>query len=192
MREIENGSQRPRNIKDLPSQGKNLIFPLPMTPKRATSPGGPTLVVGWREWVSLPGLGIPRIKAKVDTGARTSALHAWDVRFVRRGGRRIVKFKVHPIQKDSRTVVECEGEWVDERVVRSSSGAESLRPVIRTALQIGDEPWEMELTLTRRDAMGFRLLLGREALRGRCLVDPARSFLTGTPADPGARSSPKP
>jgi hypothetical protein len=135
------------------------------------------MVVGWREWVALPGLGISRIKAKVDTGARTSALHAFGVRVVERDGRRFVKFKVHPVQKDSETVVECQGELVDERVVRSSSGTETLRPVIRTRLQIGGDSWEMELTLTRRDTMGFRLLLGREALRGRCLVDPDASFL---------------
>lgn len=136
------------------------------------------LVVGWREWVSLPELGIPRIKAKIDTGARTSALHAYDVRFVRRGGKRIVKFRVHPEQKNSRVVVEAEGVWLEERKVRSSSGTETVRPVIRTELQVGDRRWPMELTLTRRDAMGFRLLLGRQALKGRCLVDPGSSFLT--------------
>lgn len=135
--------------------------------------------VGWREWVGLPSLGILRIKAKIDTGARSSALHAHDVRYVRRGGKRIVKFRVHPVQKDDRTFVEAEGEWVDERRVRSSSGTVTVRPVIRTVLRLGGEEWAMELTLTRRDTMGFRLLLGREALRGRCLVDPGRSFLTG-------------
>ena len=102
-------------------------------------------------------------------------LHAWNIRFVRRGGRRIVKFRVHPHQKNDRDFVEAEGEWVEERKVRSSSGAETLRPVIRTELQIGGQRWPMELTLTRRDAMGFRLLLGREALRGRCRVDPGAS-----------------
>lgn len=139
----------------------------------------PALIVGWREWVGLPELGIPRIKAKIDTGARTSALHAYDVRFVRRGGKRIVKFRVHPEQKNSRDFVEAEGVWLEERKVRSSSGTESIRPVIRTEVQVGDQRWPMELTLTRRDAMGFRLLLGRQALKGRCLVDPGRSFLTG-------------
>lgn len=148
-----------------------------MPTRKASADKAPPLVLGWREWVSLPELGIDRIKAKVDTGARTSALHAYDVRFVRRGGRRIVKFKVHPIQKDTRTVVECEGEWLEERRVRSSSGTESLRPVIRTRLEIGGKSWPMELTLTRRDAMGFRLLLGRQAVKSRCLVDPGKSYL---------------
>lgn len=137
------------------------------------------LVVGWREWVGLPEIGIGRIKAKIDTGARSSALHAHDIRYVRRGGKRIVKFRVHPVQKDDRTFVEAEGEWVEERKVRSSSGTVTLRPVIRTALEIGGRRWPMELTLTRRDAMGFRLLLGRQALKGRCRVDPGKSFLTG-------------
>lgn len=139
---------------------------------------GAQLKVGWREWVALPDLGVDRIKAKVDTGARSSALHAWGIRYVRRGGKRIVKFRVHPIQKDDRTVVEAEGEWLEERRVRSSSGTETVRPVIRTVVELGGRRWPMELTLTRRDSMGFRLLLGRQALKGRCLVDPGRSFLT--------------
>jgi hypothetical protein len=147
-------------------------------------PGDTLLTVGWREWVGLPGLGIPRIKAKVDTGARTSALHASHVRFVRRGGKRIVKFRVSPEQRNDRDFVEVEGEWVEERKVRSSSGAVSLRPVIRTEVQVGEWRWPMELTLTRRDSMGFRLLLGREALRGRCVVDPGASFLAGSTPRP--------
>lgn len=138
----------------------------------------PAVTVGWREWVALPELGIQRIKAKVDTGARTSALHAFDIRMTRRGSKRIVRFRVHPNQKDDETVVEAEGEWIENRTVRSSSGQESLRPVIRTFVRVGDRSWPMELTLTRRDSMGFRLLLGRQALRGRCLVDPGASYLT--------------
>lgn len=149
-----------------------------MTAKPSQPSQPPALTVGWREWVALPELGIGRIKAKVDTGARTSALHAFDIRMTRRGGKRIVAFRVHPNQKDDETVVESEGEWIENRTVRSSSGQESLRPVIRTRIRVGEESWPMELTLTRRDAMGFRLLLGREALRGRCLVDPAASYLT--------------
>jgi hypothetical protein len=143
-----------------------------------TAPEGPSMTVGWREWVALPELGVPRIKAKVDTGARSSALHAHDVRFVRKGGRRYVRFKLFPDQKDDRTFVESRALWVEERKVRSSSGVESLRPVVRTVLELGGRHWPIEITLTRRDAMGFRLLLGRTALRGRCLVDPGASFLT--------------
>ncbi len=150
-------------------------------PKTRAKRRPPLLTVGWREWVAFPDLGIGRIKAKIDTGARTSALHAYDVRFVRRGGKRIVRFRVHPEQRNDRDFVEAEGEWLEERKVRSSSGTETLRPVIRATLQMGGERWPVELTLTRRDAMGFRLLLGRQALRRRCLVDPGHSFLTDRP-----------
>jgi hypothetical protein len=136
------------------------------------------ITVGWREWVALPELGVPRIKAKIDTGARSSALHAHEVRYVRKGGRRYVRFKVFPDQKDDRTFIEVRAPWVEERTVRSSSGVQSVRPVVRTVLELGGEHWPVEITLTRRDAMGFRLLLGRTALRRRCLVDPGASFLT--------------
>ena len=145
--------------------------------RRVVDPVAST-TVGWREWVSLPELGIDRIKAKIDTGARSSALHAHEVRFVRKGKRRLVRFRVYPNQKDDRTFVEAEGEWLEERKVRSSSGNQSIRPVIRTTLEMGGRRWPIELTLTRRDAMGFRLLLGRQALKRRCLVDPGASFLT--------------
>lgn len=138
------------------------------------------LLVGWREWVAFPELGIDRIKAKIDTGARSSALHAHGVRYVRKGGRRYVRFRVYPIQKDDRTFAEARGEWLEERKVRSSSGAVEIRPVIRTVLEMGGERWPIEVTLTRRDSMGFRLLLGRQALKGRCRVDPGASFLTRT------------
>ena len=146
------------------------------------NPSRPTdkLLVGWREWVAFPDLGIHRIKAKIDTGARSSALHAHEIRFVRKGGRRYVRFKVYPIQKDDRTFVEARGEWLEERKVRSSFGRVEVRPVIRTVVEVGGARWPIEVTLTRRDAMGFRLLLGRQALQGRCRVDPGASFLTGT------------
>lgn len=142
------------------------------------------ITVGWREWVAFPELGIPRIKAKVDTGARSSALHAHDVRFVRKGGHRYVRFKVFPDQKDDRAFIEVRAPWVEERKVRSSSGVQSVRPVIRTLLELGGEQCPIEITLTRRDAMGFRLLLGRRALRKlHCLVDPGASFLTKGPQE---------
>lgn len=160
--------------------------PSPRNPKRSgadgpspASDGTPEpLLVGWREWVAFPDLGIDRIKAKMDTGARSSALHAHEIRYVRRGGKRWVRFKVYPIQKDDRTFVEARGEWIEERKVRSSFGRVEVRPVIRTDLLLGGERWPIEVTLTRRDAMGFRLLLGRQALKGRCRVDPGASFLT--------------
>ncbi len=134
---------------------------------------------GWREWVSLPELGIPKIKAKLDTGARTSSLHAFDVDPFVRDGVEMVRFKVHPIQRDSRTVIVAEAPRVDTRKVRSSSGQETHRDVIRADIEMLGQRWPMEITLARRDTMGFRLLLGRQALKGRFLVDPGRSFVGG-------------
>src|SRR5688500_2483335 len=115
--------------------------------------------IGWREWVVLPDLGIKRVKAKVDTGARSSSLHAFDVEVVEGRGRSRVSFKVHPIQDDSATSVRCEALLHDQRWVKSSDGRRELRPVIRTRLETAGESWEIDLTLTSRDLMGFRMLL---------------------------------
>jgi hypothetical protein len=141
-------------------------------PKRKPKP-----VVGWREWLALPGLRIPAIKAKVDTGARSSALHAFDVEIFSADGKEFVRFKVHPFQRDSATTVECVAELYDRRTVRSSAGHESMRPVILADIELDHERWTVELTLTRRDAMGFRMLLGRQAVRRRFRIEPGRSFL---------------
>lgn len=141
----------------------------------------PLPVVGWREWVAFPGLGIDRIKAKVDTGARTSALHAFALERFEREGRPMVRFEAHPLQHDASITIPVEVELVDRRKVRSSTGTETLRPVIETDLGLMGERWPVEVTLIRRDPMGFRLLLGRQALRGRVLVDPGRSFLWEEP-----------
>lgn len=138
--------------------------------------------LGWREWVALPGLGIPHIKAKIDTGARTSALHAFDMEIRQRGLRRLVRFKVHPLQRDGHTTVRAEAEVVDERRIRSSTGHVTVRPVIETEMEILGIRYPIELTLVGRDEMGFRMLLGREAMRRRFLVDPGRSYLGGRPA----------
>ena len=137
--------------------------------------------VGWREWVSLPELGVDWIKAKVDTGARTSALHAYEMERFERDGLEWVRCVLHPFQRDVTESIEVEAQLVDERIVRSSSGKPSLRPVIRTTLGHGADRWSIELTLVSRDEMGFRMLLGREALRGRLVVDPGRSYLGGKP-----------
>lgn len=141
--------------------------------------GGDRPIIGWREWVGLPGLGIDRIKVKVDTGARSSALHAFALERFVRDGREMVRFEAHPVQRDSSVVVPVEVEVHDERKVRSSTGHATRRPVIETEVELMGERWPIEVTLVRRDMMGFRMLLGRQAVRGRFLVDPGRSFLAG-------------
>jgi hypothetical protein len=136
-------------------------------------------IIGWREWVSLPGLRIDRIKAKVDTGARTSALHAFELDTVNRRDGLWVTFAVHPNQRDEESVVRSQARVTDRRIVRDSGGHEEERFVISTDVEMGGERWPIELTLTARDNMGFRMLLGRTAMRGRYVVDPARSYSKG-------------
>ncbi len=136
-------------------------------------------IIGWREWLSLPELRIDRIKAKVDTGARTSALHAFELDTVNRRDGLWVTFAVHPIQRDEQTVLRSQAKVSDRRVVRDSGGHEEERFVITTDVEIGGERWPIELTLTDRDNMGFRILLGRTAMQGRYIVDPARSYMKG-------------
>ncbi len=135
--------------------------------------------LGWREWICLDDLGLPPIKAKVDTGARTSALHAFRVRSFVRKGERWVRFDIHPIQGDNNTIVHCEAPVVDRRPVTDSGGHTTERYVIRSQLSLGGGSWPIELTLTNRDNMRFRALLGRTALKGRFLVDSASSFRYG-------------
>ncbi len=150
--------------------------------------GAEKTLVGWREWVSLPQLGVTHVKVKVDTGARSSSLHAYDVREVQVRGRPWVVFKVHPLQRDDTFVIEAKAPLLERRHVTSSNGKRELRPVIRADLRIGElEVIDIELTLTRRDEMGFRMLLGREALRGRFVVDPGRSYLASRKPPKGKR-----
>ncbi len=146
--------------------------------KAAISPDD-LLTLGWREWVGLPELGIPLIKAKIDTGARTSALHAFELRPFSAHGRQRIEFRIHPQQRDRHQVITCTADVIDERMVTDSGGHKERRYVIKTPLSIGAHRWLIETTLTARDDMQFRMLLGRTALTGRARVDPARSYLIG-------------
>ena len=134
--------------------------------------------IGWREWLRLPELGDATVKAKVDTGARTSTLHAYEITEFERAGERWVRFRFHPDQRDEETAVSAEARLVDQRIVKPSNGQAEVRYVVATDAIIDDERVPIELSLTRRDEMGFRMLLGRRAIRGRFVVDPKRSYRT--------------
>jgi Uncharacterized protein conserved in archaea len=138
------------------------------------------LIIGWREWVSLPGLGIGEIKAKIDTGARSSSLHAFDIQILDLKGKQRVRFKLHPIQRNTINTVSAEVDLIEYRTVRNSGGHTELRPVILTDMELMGKQWLIELTLTNRDVMGFRMLLGRQAIKGRFLIDCHQSFLSNS------------
>ncbi len=137
------------------------------------------LVVGSEEWCSFPSLSIPAIKARVDSGAKTSSIHAFNIQSFIRNGQAWVSFEVHPIQHDRKTTMRCESPIVDRRYIKSSNGDREKRYVISAPVQVGGDIWEIELTLSNRDSMGYRMLLGREAMSGRMLVDPAANLLLG-------------
>ncbi len=137
--------------------------------------------IGWREWITLPALGIAAVKAKVDTGARSSAIHAFDLERFDQNDKPMLRFKVHPFQRDRHKTITTEAELLEDRQVRSSNGQTEHRPVIRTPIQLNGQEWLIELTLTNRDVMGFRMLLGRQAVRHRFLIDAGGSYLQSQP-----------
>ncbi len=141
---------------------------------------GSNLIIGWREWVSLPELGIPAIKAKVDTGARTSAIHAFDIeRIKKNGGEDWLAFSIQPIQRDDSIVVRTEAPLVDVRTVTDSGGHKADRFFIETLLKVGPHERRIEMTLTRRHDMLFRMLIGRTAMVPGIQIDPSKSFSLG-------------
>ena len=134
-------------------------------------------IVGWKEWVSLPDLGIKKIKAKVDSGAKTSSLHAKDMSYYQKEGRQFVRFTVGPTNKAELGYKEIAAEVLEYRKIKSSNGQVELRPVIVTQIQFQDKKWLAEITLTDRENMRFPMLLGRQAMKGRFLVNPGKSYL---------------
>lgn len=134
---------------------------------------------GWREWVSLPSVGVGSIKAKLDTGARTSALHAFNIETYWSNGELWARFFVHPYQKNDAREIACDARIEDIRIVSNPGGRRQRRLVIRTDVRLGDETWPIDLSLTDRDEMGFRLLIGRTAMHGNLIVDPDHSYLLG-------------
>lgn len=141
------------------------------------------LLIGWREWIALPELGIPMMKAKIDTGARTSSLHAFEVEAFIERGMPMVRFSVHPIQRRNNIIVTCEAPVLDYRTVSDSGGHREKRYVIETPLSIGGLEFPIEITLANRETMSHRMLLGRNAMK-HLIIDPGHSCLLGSPEKP--------
>jgi ribosomal protein S6--L-glutamate ligase len=137
------------------------------------------IIIGSDEWCAFPTLNIPAIKARVDSGAKTSSMHAINIQRFMKNEEQWVQFDVHPLKSNRKTTVHCEAPLIDQRVIKSSSGDKEKRPVISTSLSLGGKTWEIEVTLTNRDSMGYRMLLGREAMNGHILIDPQGECLLG-------------
>ncbi len=153
--------------------------PQPDDRGRAEVPRADKLTAGWREWLSLPDLGIPAIKAKVDTGARTSALHTAHSELFQRNGKKYVRFWIHPLQRRSDIVLTSTALLLDQRIVSDSGGHREKRYVIETTMRLAENEWPIEITLTNRDSMLFRMLLGRTAMKDRVIVEPNASYVMG-------------
>lgn len=141
------------------------------------------IVIGKEEWCAFPDLGLPAVKARIDSGAKTTALHAFNIHVFTEEGKKFVHFDIHPIQDNRKIIHSCRALVIDRRTVKSSSGEKERRYVIKTPISIGNQTWEIEVTLTNRDSMGYRMLLGREAMSGRTLIDPEASFCLGVRAE---------
>jgi len=135
-------------------------------------------LIGWEEWCALPDLHLPAIKAKIDTGARTSAIHAFDIKTYHHHHELWVKFCIHPLQKNKKLTKRCKAKVIDKRYVMSSNGHKESRYVIETRLTMNGHTWPIEVTLSNRDPLAFRMLLGREAMCGHVIIDPMKSMLT--------------
>jgi ribosomal protein S6--L-glutamate ligase len=146
------------------------------------------IIIGKEEWASLPDLGLPAVKMRVDSGAKTSSLHAFNINQFEEDGKKYVHFDIHPIQNNRKFIQSCRGLLIDKRNVKSSSGEKEHRHVIRTPITLGEETWDIEITLTNRDSMGYRMLLGREAMTNSVLIDPDRSLCLGQVSDEQAKS----
>ena len=139
----------------------------------------PSVIIGWKEWVGLPELGIPAIKAKIDTGARTSALHTFSIEEFIEQDRRMVRFSIHPLQRSRDIELFCEAPVLERRRVKDSGGHVEKRYVIQTLVALGGMSWSINITLTNRDTMLFRMLLGRKAVEDRFLINPGQAYHTG-------------
>jgi hypothetical protein len=137
--------------------------------------------IGWREWVALPELGVNAIQAKVDTGADSSSLHAFNQKRFEKDGIEFIRFEIHPMKRSGRGTVECETPIVMDRKVKNPGGRIELRPVISTSLVLKGIPIRALINLTERDEMTFRMLIGRRTMRGKFLVNPGRSYLGSQP-----------
>ena len=137
------------------------------------------VIIGWQEIVALPQINLPALRVKVDTGAKTSSLHAENIKYFTEGEIEYITFDVHPVQKNKDIVIHCQAPLSDKRNVKSSSGYKENRPMIKTNIKIGDYVFEIDLNLTKRDYMGFRMLLGRDAMKGNIVIDPEHKFLHG-------------
>lgn len=137
------------------------------------------ILIGWKEWCSLPDLKIPAIKAKIDTGAKTSCLHAIEIEPFKKNTIQWVRFILDPLQGDAKVLIKCNARVVDTRLITSSSGHKELRFIIQTMLHLGASKWPIEISLSNRESMRFRMLLGRDALKTHAIIDPAKLHCHG-------------